>query len=158
MNQVLIITHVIVGLGIIILVMMQQGKGADAGAAFGSGGGGASGTLFGASGSASFLSRATAIFAVVFFSTSLGLAFLGGHQEEVKDLMDVPVVEEFTDLPPFSSTETLEGVPVASESNDVPTVTPESIDVPEMNTAAEIVENLPATADDIPVEEDQPTE
>ncbi|RMC92388.1 MULTISPECIES: preprotein translocase subunit SecG [Aquitalea] len=60
---------------IIVLVLMQHGKGADMGAAFGSG---ASGSLFGASGSANFLSRTTAIAAVVFFSTSLTLVYLSG--------------------------------------------------------------------------------
>lgn len=65
--------HVLVGLGIIALVLMQHGKGADAGAAFG---GGASGSVFGSSGSANFLSRTTAILAAVFFLTSLGLSYL----------------------------------------------------------------------------------
>jgi len=65
---------------IIVLVLMQHGKGADMGAAFGSG---ASGSLFGATGSANFLSRATAIAAAVFFSASLGLVYLSGgsHQD-----------------------------------------------------------------------------
>lgn len=66
--------HVLVGLGIIALVLMQHGKGADAGAAFGSG---ASGSVFGSSGSANFLSRTTGILAAVFFLTSLGLSYLG---------------------------------------------------------------------------------
>jgi preprotein translocase subunit SecG len=74
--QVIIIFHVLLGVGIVGLVLMQHGKGADAGAAFGSG---SSGTVFGAQGSASFLSRTTAIFAALFFTTSLGLAVLGGY-------------------------------------------------------------------------------
>ena len=65
--------HILVGAGIIGLVLLQHGKGADMGAAFGSG---ASGSLFGASGSANFLSRTTAILATVFFLTSLGLSYL----------------------------------------------------------------------------------
>ena len=69
-TNILIIVHVLVALGIIGLVLLQHGKGADVGAAFGSG---ASGSLFGATGSANFLSRATAILAAVFFLTSLGL-------------------------------------------------------------------------------------
>lgn len=63
--------HVLAGLSVIGLVLMQHGKGADMGAAFGSG---ASGSLFGASGSANFLSRTTAVLAAVFFVTSLALA------------------------------------------------------------------------------------
>ena len=71
MYQVIIVIHVLLGLGVIGLVMMQQGKGADAGASFGSG---SAGSVFGAQGAASFLSRATAILATSFFITSLGLA------------------------------------------------------------------------------------
>lgn len=65
--------HLLVGVALIGLVLLQHGKGADMGAAFGSG---ASGSLFGASGSANFLSRTTAILAAVFFMTSLGLTYL----------------------------------------------------------------------------------
>ena len=74
-NLVLLV-HVLAGLGVIGLVLMQHGKGADMGAAFGSG---ASGSLFGASGSANFLSRTTAVLATVFFITSLSLAYLASH-------------------------------------------------------------------------------
>ena len=59
---------------IVVLVLLQQGKGADMGAAFG--GGGSSQSLFGSRGSATFLSRATAILALIFFATALGLAYL----------------------------------------------------------------------------------
>ena len=72
MKEFLLVIHVLTALGIVGLVLLQQGKGADMGAAFG--GGGASQTLFGARGSATFLSRATAILAAVFFVTSLTLA------------------------------------------------------------------------------------
>jgi preprotein translocase subunit SecG len=70
---VVLVVHVATALGIIGLVLLQHGKGADVGAAFGSG---SSGSLFGATGSANFLSRTTAALAVVFFLTSLGLAYL----------------------------------------------------------------------------------
>lgn len=72
MKEFLLVIHVLTALGIVGLVLLQQGKGADMGAAFG--GGGASQTLFGARGSATFLSRATAVLATVFFITSLTLA------------------------------------------------------------------------------------
>ncbi len=65
--------HVLVAISIIGLVLLQHGKGADMGSGFG---GGASGSLFGATGSANFLSRTTAVLATVFFLTSLGLAYL----------------------------------------------------------------------------------
>jgi|APLak6261666328_1056055.scaffolds.fasta_scaffold33051_1 preprotein translocase subunit SecG len=61
-------------LGMIGLILVQHGKGADMGAAFGSG---SSGSLFGASGSANFLSRTTAVLAVVFFASTLALAYFG---------------------------------------------------------------------------------
>jgi preprotein translocase subunit SecG len=69
--------HILVGLSLIGLVLIQHGKGADMGAAFGSG---ASGSLFGASGSANFLSRTTAILATAFFLTSLGLSYMVGSR------------------------------------------------------------------------------
>ncbi|MFC8753365.1 preprotein translocase subunit SecG [Pseudomonas oryzihabitans] len=67
-----VVIHLLMALGLIVLVLMQQGKGAEAGASFGAGG---SGTVFGSQGSATFLSRFTAILAAVFFATSLGLAY-----------------------------------------------------------------------------------
>ncbi|WP_446810280.1 preprotein translocase subunit SecG [Methylomonas sp. 2BW1-5-20] len=90
--QIIIIIHIFLGIGIVGLVLMQQGKGADAGATFG---GGASGSVFGAQGSASFLSRTTAIFATLFFITSLGLAVLSGYQGKKADVIldSMPAVE-----------------------------------------------------------------
>ena len=66
--------------GIIGLVLLQRGKGADAGAGFGAG---ASGTVFGARGASTALSRATAVLAAVFMINSLALAYLGAHQVAV---------------------------------------------------------------------------
>jgi len=74
----LIVLQVISALAVILLVLLQQGKGADMGAAFGSG---ASGSLFGASGSANFLSHTTAIFAAVFFICTLGITWVGSKKE-----------------------------------------------------------------------------
>src|SRR6185436_3390047 len=74
METLLLVVHVIAALGIIGLVLLQHGKGADMGAAFG---GGASGSLFGATGSANFLSRSTAVLATVFFLATIGLAYSG---------------------------------------------------------------------------------
>ncbi|MFL6550288.1 MAG: preprotein translocase subunit SecG [Povalibacter sp.] len=74
-----IVLHVLIASGIVGLVLLQRGKGADAGAGFGSG---ASGTVFGARGSASFLSRTTATLAALFFATNLALAYMGGRRPE----------------------------------------------------------------------------
>ena len=74
---VILVLHVLVALAVIGLVLLQHGKGADMGSGFG---GGSSGSLFGATGSANFLSRATAVLATVFFLTSLGLAYIATHR------------------------------------------------------------------------------
>jgi preprotein translocase subunit SecG len=73
--NVVLLVHVLASLGVIGLVLVQHGKGADMGAAFGSG---SAGSVFGARGSANFLSRTTAVLAATFFITSLGLAYLAG--------------------------------------------------------------------------------
>lgn len=81
------ILHVLVAIGIITLVLLQHGKGADMGAAFGSG---ASGSLFGATGSANFLSRTTAILATLFFLTSLGLTYFANQKAEAVKTLPTP--------------------------------------------------------------------
>ncbi|QNP60894.1 preprotein translocase subunit SecG [Paenacidovorax monticola] len=72
--NVILAVQMLAALGMIGLILIQHGKGADMGAAFGSG---SAGSLFGASGSANFLSRTTAVLAAVFFVTTLALAYLG---------------------------------------------------------------------------------
>jgi preprotein translocase subunit SecG len=84
MEIAILVIHVLAALSIIGLVLLQHGKGADAGAAFGSG---ASGSVFGSTGSANFLSRATAILAVVFFVTSMGLTIFSTRKTEDKGVM-----------------------------------------------------------------------
>jgi preprotein translocase subunit SecG len=83
-ETVLIGVHFLIAVALIGFILMQHGKGADMGAAFGSG---ASGSLFGAAGSANFLSRTTAILATVFFLSSLGLTYLATNHEAARDLM-----------------------------------------------------------------------
>jgi len=86
-----VVFHVLLAAGIIALVLLQRGKGADAGAGFGAG---ASGTVFGARGSASFLSRTTAVLATLFFLTSLGLSYLFSQQKEATSVVDTLQQEE----------------------------------------------------------------
>src|SRR5438132_2804966 len=81
LNSLLIVVQVICAISIIVLILLQHGKGADMGAAFG---GGASGSLFGATGSANFLSRSTAVLATVFFLATIGLAYSGTSQRAPK--------------------------------------------------------------------------
>jgi len=106
---------VIVALCIIGLVLLQHGKGADVGAAFG---GGSSGSLFGATGSANFLSRTTAVLAVVFFLTTFVLAYLVTHKPKTGGgVMDA--VKEQAQEPP-QQVPLLEQVPAqqAPEAGD----------------------------------------
>ncbi|MBY0377063.1 MAG: preprotein translocase subunit SecG [Gammaproteobacteria bacterium] len=83
-QKLVLVFLVLAALSVIVLVIMQQGKGADAGAGVS---GGASASLFGSSGSANFLSRATAIAATIFFSTCLIMAYLssGGGSSRIAD-------------------------------------------------------------------------
>ena len=84
METLILVIHVLTALAVIGLVLLQHGKGADVGAAFGSG---ASGSVFGSSGSANFLSRTTAVLAAVFFLTSMGLTYYSGKKSEHKGVM-----------------------------------------------------------------------
>lgn len=77
MEKLVLVIHVLAALGVIGLVLLQHGKGADMGASFGSG---ASGSLFGVTGSSNFMSHATAGFVLVFFTTSLTLAYMSSHK------------------------------------------------------------------------------
>lgn len=79
------VVNVLSAVSVIVLVLLQHGKGADMGAAFGSG---SSGSLFGASGSANFLSRTTGVLATVFFVSTLGLTYLSGNKSESEGVMD----------------------------------------------------------------------
>jgi len=115
----ILIVDVIVALCIIGLVLLQHGKGADVGAAFGSG---SSGSLFGATGSANFLSRTTAVLAVIFFITTFALAYLvthkprtgGGVMDAVKEQ---PQRQSLT--PPASDASKAEDA-AKSKANEVP--------------------------------------
>ena len=97
METVILVFHILAALGIIGLVLIQHGKGADVGAAFGSG---SAGSVFGAAGSANFLSRATAILAVVFFITSLGLTYFSNRKSDLEGVMrDRPASSPVPSLP-----------------------------------------------------------
>jgi preprotein translocase subunit SecG len=106
--SVVLTVHILVAVAIIGLVLMQHGKGADMGAAFGSG---ASGSLFGATGSANFLSRTTGVLAAVFFATSLTLAYIGSNKPKTTGSLMQDTVQSQTVSPP---------APVGGESPAVP--------------------------------------
>ncbi len=124
-QQVVLGVHTLIAVLVIVLVLMQRGKGADVGAAFGSG---SSGTVFGARGSASFFSRATAVLATLFFVSSLGLAYLSSQQTSAPDsLLDsmpeaVQEATEAGELPAPAGSEGVDALP----SLDAPTDAPEN--------------------------------
>ncbi len=94
MVAVFTVIHIVLTITLIVLVLVQRGKGADVGAAFGSG---ASSTVFGSQGSASFLTRTTALVATLFFVTSLTLSYFGGHRGEHKSVIET--TQSVTDKP-----------------------------------------------------------
>ncbi len=128
-QKTVLVAHTLIALLIIVLVLLQRGKGADAGAAFGAG---ASGTVFGARGSSSFFSRATAVCATAFFVSSLTLAYLSSQANTAPaSLLDeAPVVE----TPAEEAPELSEEMPVS----DLPSLEPteESSDVPSLEEPA----------------------
>jgi len=81
----MLVGHVIIAALLIGLVLLQRGKGAEAGAGFGAG---ASGTVFGAKGSANFMTRTTGVLATLFFVSSMALAYLGGQQRPSESLLE----------------------------------------------------------------------
>lgn len=143
MTIVLTIAHFFVSVAIIVLVLLQRGKGADAGAAFGSG---ASGTVFGARGSANFLSRATAVLAAAFFINSLALAYLATQNTSDSSIVDRVETTDVT---------TLESPEVPADLSQL-----EIEDIPSLDDAAsnaeeavdEVLDEVPEFAED----EDQP--
>lgn len=128
-QKAVLIAHTLIALLIIVLVLLQRGKGADAGAAFGAG---ASGTVFGARGSSSFFSRATAICATAFFVSSLTLAYLSSQATSAPTslLEDAPAVETTTDEAPAISEDTpVSDLPVIEAAEDA---TLEATGLPEL--------------------------
>ena len=116
---IILLVHVLAALGIVGLVLVQHGKGADMGAAFGSG---ASGSLFGATGSANFLSRTTAILAVAFFVTSLSLAYIASNKPKTTGGVMQNAVESLSvTAPPATGAEKAESKSGSgSKAKDIP--------------------------------------
>ncbi len=111
----LLILHLLVAVAICGFVLLQHGKGADMGAAFGSG---SSGSLFGAAGSANFLSRTTAILAAIFFASSLGLTWFATTRTAPSGVMQKGIMEKMA--PKTSDVPSAPGAP----SNAVPAAPP----------------------------------
>lgn len=122
--NVILAAQILAALGMIGLILIQHGKGADMGAAFGSG---SSGSLFGASGSANFLSRTTAVLAGVFFVCTLALAYFGNTR-------------------PVSAGSVLEGAPIAVPDASAASSIPNNVvtSVPAPAAAASGAAQIPA--------------
>ena len=120
METIILVVHVLIAAGVIGLIMLQQGKGAETGASFGSG---ASQTVFGSQGSASFLSRTTAILATVFFLTSIGLAMMARQQASAISDAGMPTIEVEQTAPmsdaPISA-DTVESTVESAIESDIP--------------------------------------
>jgi preprotein translocase subunit SecG len=151
MQLFLTVLHLVLALGLIGLILIQHGKGADAGAAFGSG---ASATVFGSQGSASFLTRMTAVMATTFFLTSMALAYFAAQVGEPEGLMDD--VQMPTPMPPDAPREPAEvdaptvPAPAAEAIPAAPEMGPEQGDLPPVDVPA-APETAPPTSDaDLP--------
>ena len=138
MFTVLLVIHVFMAIGLIGLVLIQHGKGADAGAAFGSG---SSATVFGSQGSASFLTRLTAVLATGFFITSLTLAYY--TRVTVKEGQEADI-----SIPAESPAAQIPDLPTPTVDTDIPTapVTSVESDIP----AAPMAKDAPADSSDVP--------
>ncbi len=118
LKTILVVLQIITAIGVIALVLVQQGKGADMGAAFG---GGSSGGLFGASGSANFLSRVTAVFATIFFLSTLGITLLSSNKSENAGVLSgttAPVAAPAAEVPAPATA--APGAPAAGSGQSVP--------------------------------------
>ena len=115
LRMVLMGVQVFVAFGIVGLVLLQRGKGADAGAGFGTG---ASGTVFGARGARTALSRATAIFAAIFMLNSLALAYMGTQaaQQQPKTILD----EAAGTAPPANDPSKVPAIPTPATGSSAP--------------------------------------
>lgn len=114
-----LVFHILVGAAVIGLVLLQHGKGADMGAAFG---GGASGSLFGSSGSANFLSRTTGVLATIFFITSLSLTYMASSRPSKgsDSVLDTVKTEQSAPADATATPAPVTPPPADSKAKDIP--------------------------------------
>ncbi|MBV2120352.1 MAG: preprotein translocase subunit SecG [Candidatus Thiodiazotropha sp. (ex Ctena orbiculata)] len=148
MQTILAVFHIFLAVGLVGLILIQHGKGADMGAAFGSG---ASGTVFGSKGSASFLTRATAILATLFFVTSMVMAYFAAQTNEPEGLMEnmgaAPVIEvpaAETDLPAVPGGNS--DLPAVPAADSVPQVQSEEMPPVQASESAAEADAMPSEA------------
>ena len=125
MEQIILVGHLLVALGIIGLIMMQQGKGSDIGASFGAGG---SQTLFGSVGSANLLTKLTAWLVAAFFASSFGLAMIADSRTAGEDDLGFELPIEAVEVPPAQAFESdlpvgdIPGTVFEAGGSDLPTL------------------------------------
>lgn len=142
MANILLVVHVLTAIAIVVLVLLQQGRGADMGAAFGGG----SQTLFGARGSATFLSKVTTWLAAVFFFTSMALAYVYTGETESRSVTEQIVPQTQPEPAPIEQDQDIPAIPGQAGQNtqgDVPSV-------PQPRESGESGENAGAESGDPP--------
>ena len=127
-----VVFHVLLAFAIVAFVLLQRGKGADAGAGFGAG---ASGTVFGARGSASFLSRTTAVLATLFFLTSLGLSYLFSQHKQPTSVFDTLPQQQAPATPPSQPGATMPELPATPAPTGAPAQAPTAAPAPQETPA-----------------------
>ncbi len=144
MEKLILVVHVLTALSIIGLILLQQGKGAEMGASFGAG---ASQTVFGSSGGGNFFTRTTAVLALLFFSTSFGLAVVAKQNATVASQVGIPTLQKSMDKPVAEEPDS--DVPVvndvdAEQPNDMPTVDDSTEDAAGDSDVPSVEEESPA--------------
>jgi preprotein translocase subunit SecG len=140
----LLVLHLLTAVAVCGFVLLQHGKGADMGAAFGSG---SSGSLFGAAGSANFLSRTTAILAAIFFASSLGLTWLATTRAGPRSVIEQGVMDKL----PASKAADVPSSPSGAAPASIPGTAPGTAPEPAKSAApAAPVAPAPAPASSAP--------
>jgi preprotein translocase subunit SecG len=139
-------------ISVVVLVLLQHGKGADMGASFGAG---ASGSLFGSTGSANFLSRTTGVLAAIFFISTLGLAFLGNQRTTTggSSVLDRVAPAQTKDGVPKVDAPKADMPKVDASKTDVPKVDAPKIDAPKLEVPkldVKPAESKPAQNSEVP--------
>jgi preprotein translocase subunit SecG len=135
--------YILIAAAMIVLILMQRGAGADAGSGFG---GGASATVFGARGSASFLTRSTAVLAALFFALSLGMGIYLSHngKAQTENGSDLGVMSGLANKPAA----TQNAQPAAPANAEIPQATkPAQGDVPAATAPAKPSGDVPAATE-----------
>ena len=143
--------YILIAIAMIVLILLQRGAGADAGSGFG---GGASATVFGARGSANFMSRTTGILAALFFLLSLGMGMYLGINGGIKKPVDDLGVMSGTEAPAVTTDKAPAPTPAPAPSSDVPQATAPVTTAPPASDKPAVPAPAPKTETPAPVKKD----